>query len=73
MARIVVQEGESLEEALRRFNKEVQAAQILSVARRKSFYEKPSELRQRRRAAWLRKLRRQLRKEKERENRMFLL
>ena len=54
---IYVGESESLEAALRRFNKRVQADGILTDARRHEYYEKPSERRKKKEAARLRKLR----------------
>ena len=52
-----VGDSESLESALRRFNKRVQADGILTDARRHEFYEKPSERRKKKEAARRRKLR----------------
>ena len=51
MARVILREGESLEEALRRFKREVLREGILKELRRREFYEKPSELKKRDRAA----------------------
>ncbi len=47
MAKVTLKPGESLEEALRRFNREVLKEGILLEMRRRSFYEKPSEIRKR--------------------------
>ena len=44
MAKIKVRHGESLEPALRRFNKEVQKDGILQELRDRERYKKPSEL-----------------------------
>lgn len=44
MTRIKVRNGESLEQALRRFNREVQRAGILQEVRDREHYRKPSEL-----------------------------
>ena len=57
MSEVYVGESESLEAALRRFNKRVQADGILTDARRPEFYEKPSERRKTKEAARRRKLR----------------
>ena len=54
---ITVGDSESLEAALRRFNKRVQADGILTDARRHEYYEKPSERRKKKEAARRRKLR----------------
>ena len=44
MTKIKVRNGESLEQALRRFNREVQKAGILDELKDRSHYRKPSEL-----------------------------
>jgi small subunit ribosomal protein S21 len=44
MTKIKVRNGESLEQALRRFNREVQRAGILQEVRDREHYRKPSEL-----------------------------
>ncbi|HEY4721026.1 MAG TPA: 30S ribosomal protein S21 [Anaerolineae bacterium] len=59
MARIVVDDNESFESALKRFNKVVQGDRILSEVRRRRFFEKPSIIRKRKKAAKVRKSRRQ--------------
>jgi small subunit ribosomal protein S21 len=48
-------QGESFESLLRRFTKKVQQAGIISEARRRGFYEKPSIKRKRKEAAKRRK------------------
>lgn len=58
MTRVVAEESESLESLMRRFNKKVQNERILSEIRRRRFYEPPTILRKRRKAAKLRKSRR---------------
>jgi small subunit ribosomal protein S21 len=50
MARVILKEGESLEEALRRFKREVLREGIIKELRRREFYEKPSEIKKRERA-----------------------
>ena len=45
MAIVVVQEGESLESALRRFKRKVQQQEIIKDAKRHSYYLKPGEKR----------------------------
>jgi small subunit ribosomal protein S21 len=59
VARIIVEEGESFESALRRFNKVVQGSRIINEVRNRRFFEKPSVIKKRKRAAKLRKSRRQ--------------
>ncbi len=58
---VFVGESESLDGALKRFNKRVQADGILSEARRHEYYEKPCERRKRKEAARKRKLRKAMR------------
>jgi small subunit ribosomal protein S21 len=55
VASVSVDNNEPLERALRRFNKAVQAAGILTEARRREHYEKPSVKRKRKAAARIRK------------------
>ena len=55
MAEVVVRDNEAFEAALRRFNKKVQQAGILSEARRRERYEKPSVRRKKKEAASRRK------------------
>ena len=62
MSQIVVEEGESFENALKRFKRKVQTDRVLSEVRRRRFFEKPSVLRKRKKATKLRKSRRQTRK-----------
>jgi small subunit ribosomal protein S21 len=45
MTKIKVRNGESLEQALRRFTREVQRAGILQELRDRERYQKPSEIR----------------------------
>lgn len=55
MAEVIVEENESIESALRRFNKKVQNDGILSEYRRRQFFEKPSVVRKKKRATKKRK------------------
>jgi small subunit ribosomal protein S21 len=59
MARVVVDDDETFESALRRFNKIVQGNRILVEVRNRRYFEKPSIINKRKRAAKLRKSRRQ--------------
>lgn len=59
MTRVVSNEGETFDSLLRRFKKKVQRDRVLSEARRRRFFEKPSVIRKRKKAAKLRKSRRQ--------------
>ncbi|MFO8100869.1 MAG: 30S ribosomal protein S21 [Dehalococcoidia bacterium] len=55
MAEIIIDGNESIESALRRFNKKVQHDGILSEYRRRQFFEKPSVVRKKKRATKKRK------------------
>jgi small subunit ribosomal protein S21 len=59
VTKVIVDDNESFDSLLRRFNKKVQRDRILSEARRRRFFEKPSVVRKRKKAAKLRKSRRQ--------------
>lgn len=69
MTQVVAEDGESLESLLRRFKRRVQNDRILSEVRRRRFYEPPSILRKRKRAAKLRKSRRTTKKFIQRQTR----
>src|SRR5690606_36061878 len=47
VAQVILEDGDSLDRALRRFKRQVQRAGIFSDLRRKKYYEKPSEERKR--------------------------
>lgn len=64
MTRVVVEEGQSFEEAYRIFKKKVQRDRVLSEVKRRRFFEKPSAIRKRKKAAKLRKSRRQAYKDR---------
>ncbi len=68
VSEIYVGDSESLEAALRRFNKRVQADGILTDARRHEYYEKPSERRKKKEAARRRKLRKAVMRSKTRRD-----
>lgn len=55
MSEVTLNENESLESALRRFNRKLQQDGIFSEHRRREAYEKPSVKRKRKRAIKLRK------------------
>jgi small subunit ribosomal protein S21 len=55
MADVKLDPGESFDNLLRRFNRQVQGDRILAEVRRRRFYEKPSEARQRKEALKRRK------------------
>jgi len=62
LAEVVGRENESFESLLKRFNKRVQQAGVLSEVRRREHYEKPSIKRKRKEAAKRRKSARVLRR-----------
>ncbi len=47
MVKLILREGESIQEAVRRFRKLVERSGIKKEMRRKEYYEKPSEARRR--------------------------
>ena len=55
MSHVVLSEGENFDSLLRRFNKKVQQEGILSEARRRQHFEKPSISRKKKEAAKRRK------------------
>ena len=55
LAEVRIGEHDSFEVALKRFNRKIQQAGILSEARRRAYYEKPGVKRKRKAAARLRK------------------
>jgi small subunit ribosomal protein S21 len=62
VTRVVADDNESVDSLLRRFKRKVQGDRILSEVRRRRFFEKPSVIRKRKKAAKLRKSRRTTRK-----------
>lgn len=56
MAKIKVRNGESLEQALRRFNREVLKAGILKELRRRERFEKPSAVKREKKKDKVRKI-----------------
>ncbi len=50
MSEVKIEDGESLESALKRFKKKVQKAGILTEVRRREHYEKPSVKKKRKKA-----------------------
>jgi len=67
VARVYIDQGESFEGALKRFKKAVQDDRILSEVRRRRFFEKPSQIRKREKAAKRRKSRRTTMKDLQRK------
>jgi small subunit ribosomal protein S21 len=63
LAEIRLQEGESLENALRRFKRKVQTEDIIKEVKRHSYYLKPGERRRVKQALAQKRARKKLRKE----------
>jgi small subunit ribosomal protein S21 len=55
MAKVVVKEGESIDQALKRFRKDLEKTGVLRDARKHQHYEKPSERKRRIKARRARK------------------
>ena len=60
MVTVRVREGESIEEALRRFKRECERNGIMQEIKRREFYEAPSMKRKRKAAEAKRKMRRRM-------------
>ena len=65
MAEVRLQEGESLENALRRFKRKVQQEDIIKEIKRHSFYLKPGERKRVKQALARKRLRKKTRMERE--------
>ena len=63
MAEVVIQESESLENALRRFKRKVQQEDIIKEIKKHSFYMKPGEKRRAKEALSRKRLRKKQRRE----------
>jgi small subunit ribosomal protein S21 len=63
LAEVRLQDGESLENALRRFKRKVQAEDIIKEVRRHSYYLKPGEKRRLKQAMARKRARKKGRKE----------
>ena len=62
LVEIRVNDAESLDSALKRFNRKVQSDGILTESRQNEYYEKPSEKRKKKEAQRIRKIRKMNRK-----------
>jgi small subunit ribosomal protein S21 len=67
LAFIVVEEGESIESALRRFKRKVQQQAIIKEIKKHSIYYKPGEKRRMKEAQARKRMRRRMKREKELE------
>ncbi|MGQ0644646.1 MAG: 30S ribosomal protein S21 [Elusimicrobiota bacterium] len=60
MVQVKVRDGETIEEALRRFKRECERNGIMQEIKRREYYESPSAKRKRKQAELRRKLRRRM-------------
>ena len=67
MAFVVLDEGESLESALRRFKRKVQQEAIIKEIKKHSVYFKPGEKRRMKEAQARKRMRRRIRRERDME------
>lgn len=67
MAKVILKDGESQENLLKRFRKEVMKERILSEARRKRWYISPSEMRRIQKQRAIRRARRRTRQREARQ------
>ena len=65
MAEIKIQEGESIENALRRFKRKVQQADIIKDIKKHSFYLKPGDRRRAKQALARKRSRKKMRRDVE--------
>jgi small subunit ribosomal protein S21 len=65
VAEVRLQEGESIENALRRFKRKVQSEDIIKEIKRHSYYLKPGEKRRVKQALARKRARKKLRKDSE--------
>ena len=61
---VYLEEGDTLEKALKKFRRLVEQEQIITGAKRRMYYEKPSEKRKRKMMAARKRLLKQLKKQK---------
>ena len=67
MAFVVIDEGESIESALRRFKRKVQQEAIIKEIKKHSVYFKPGEKRRMKQAQARKRMRRRIKRERELE------
>jgi small subunit ribosomal protein S21 len=65
VAEVVIQEGESLENALRRFKRKVQSEDIIKEIKKHSYFMKPGERRRAKAALSRKRLRKKQRREQD--------
>jgi small subunit ribosomal protein S21 len=65
LAFVIIEEGESIESALRRFKRRVQQEAIIKEIKRHSVYYKPGEKKRMKQAQARKRMRRRIRRERE--------
>ena len=65
MAFVIVEEGESIESALKRFKRRVQQEAIIKEIKKHSIYYKPGERKRMKQAQARKRMRRRIRRERE--------
>ena len=71
MPSVRVKENEYFDAALRRFKRACEKAGILTELRRREFYEKPTEIRKRKRAAAVKRHMKKVSREVQRRTRLY--
>ena len=65
MAEVIIQDGETLENALRRFKRKVQQADIIKEIKKHSYYMKPGEKKRAKKALARKRIRKKQRREQD--------
>lgn len=65
MAEVIIQDGETLENALRRFKRKVQQSDIIKEIKKHSYYMKPGEKKRAKRALARKRIRKKQRREQD--------
>ena len=71
MPAVKVKENEPVDIAIRRFKRACEKAGVLSDVRKREFYEKPTQVRKRKKAAAVKRYKKKLQRETIRTNRMY--
>ena len=65
MAEVIIQDGETLENALRRFKRKVQQSDIIKEIKKHSYYMKPGEKKRAKKALARKRVRKKQRREQD--------
>jgi len=65
LAEVIIQDGETLENALRRFKRKVQQSDIIKEIKKHSYYMKPGEKKRAKRALARKRIRKKQRREQD--------